>query len=294
MDSQKQFDFPRAAKLRALERVTCAGGAHVKSLLKALDGFARDAETCTETLRRISVSMGVSVSTAKRARVAAEELGLLTVYGDPTDGRSNTYKINWQTVFNLPDGLQIRPRSKTSPTPVKMTWDPVQPDLGPRSTWTGTPVKMNGVSTTDRNDQVNATVRPAKSDGEEGGFLDCSFEPSTSRPKGWWAWSFDRTDLKNPAEMVRLFKSAVSAGVIEDTPIDRVRFVALTLHTFGQENIRNPCGYVVTHVERGSWNYLSRESVKRALSLLAGDGLTLTPDQIIQVRQPKSNAIPKD
>lgn len=294
MDQQTQFDFPRAAKLRALERVACAGGsAHVKSLLKALDGFARDAESCTETLRRISVSMGVSISTAKRARAAAVELGVLTVFGDPTHGQSNTYHINWQAVFSLPDGL-VRPRSKTSPTPVNLTGAPGQPDRGPRSTWTGPPVNLTGVSTTDRNDQINATIRPAtpkNQDGGGGGFGTAfpnadSATPRGAKPIGWWAWSFDRSALRDTAEMVRLFKAAVDAGFLENKRVDRVRFVALVLHTDAQESIRNVCGYVVTHVERATWNYLSRDSVKSALAKLAKDGLVLTPEEIHEVRQP--------
>lgn len=288
MGEQKQFDWPRAAKLHALERVTCPGGAHVKSLLKALDAFARDKATCTETLKRISVSMGVSISTAKRARAAAVTLGVLTMYGSPTDGRSNTYQINWNVVFALPDGINAEPRSSVTPTPVKLTRDPGQPDLGPRSSWTGTPVNLTGAHRTDRLDKENATVRPAEdpSDGGEGGLRNSIQEPEASRPSGWWAWSITRKDLTNAAEMVKFFKAAVSAGIISDTAIDRVRFVALTLHASAQDDIRNHCGYLVKHLERGTWNYLSRDSVKAALKLLAADNVVLTADQIQEVRKP--------
>lgn len=287
-DTQKQFDFPRAAKLRALERITCPGGANVKSLLKALDGFARDAATCTETLKRISVSMGVSTSTVKRARSAAQDLGLLTVYGCPTDGRSNTYEINWKEVFNLPDGISPKPRSKTETTQVNLNGDPGQVERGPRSICTGTQVKLNGALTTDRNDQLNATVRSEiRTDEGEGGLNSDTPNKNDLRPSGWWAWAITRSDLTSPVEVNRLFKSAVAAGVLENRRLDLVRFVALAFHTAGQESIRNLCGYLVTHCERGSWNYLSRESVQKALKLLAKDGVSLSPEQVEEIRKPR-------
>ena len=139
---QRTFDFPRAAKLNALERVEYLG--NVKGALKALDAFARDAASCTVTMKMIARSMGKSINTARRAIRAAVEANLLRVSGQCTDGCSNTYTVNWSVVFSLPDGVRKQKRKSTqTPTkpalvpPPNLGGDPSQLGRGPLPSWEG-------------------------------------------------------------------------------------------------------------------------------------------------------------
>lgn len=300
--SQKEFDFPRAAKLGAIERVKCPGGVNVKSLIKALDGFARNAVNCTVTKRAIAISMGYDITdpdpkvaakkvasalkAVQRATTTACDHGLLNVYGCPTDGRSNTYQINWQTLFALPDGMD-------SSRPVKCPGgaDIVSRVPGHHVQGGGTPCPgsldtMSRAVPTDRIVSIYASVRPAKTNSDGGGGFEDQEEKKKS--SGWWAWRITRDDLANNDEMVRFFKAAVSASVITDSKLNRVRFVALTIHTQRQEKLENVCGYIVTHIERGSWNYLAKDAVRDAVRKC---NIQLTPEELIEVRQAVTPAL---
>lgn len=193
MDSQRQFDFTRASKLRRLEQSACSG--KVKSVLKALDGFARDAARCVQTMKNIAVSMGCSVDTARRAIRAAQDAGLLHVHGEPTDGRSNMYEINWVAVFELPDGREamttsrrkaavcqgaaetakcLGPSAVPAPladceaTPSNMQGDPLQTARGPLANCRGTPGKLLGVSATVTNVKECAISRGGQTEDDDG------------------------------------------------------------------------------------------------------------------------------
>jgi hypothetical protein len=288
MGAQKEFDYDRGAKFNALERIACPGGATVKALLWALESFEKGNPTSTVTISILMERLQLSRSTVKRARFNAEAAGLLDVYGCPEDGQANTYRINWNEVFNLPGAenstRRVRPRSKERIPQVNLNHPPVQIGPGPGSKCTGTQVKMNRAPATSST-ATTASVRKETQTANGGGFEEK--EPA-NKPRGWWAWRITRDDLGNNDEMVKFFKAAVSANVITDTKINRVRFVALTIHTQRQEKLSNVCGYMVTHIERGSWNYLAKDAVRDAVRKV---NLQLTPDELAEVRQASGMAV---
>lgn len=274
---QKQFDFPRAAKLRTLERAAMSGA--VKSVLKALDGFARDAAECIETLRRIGVSMGVSESTARRAIREAQTLGVLQVFGVPANGRSNLYRIQWAVVFALPDAMAKSKKetgpeyplltpSKSEETPVRLEGVPLSDCQGtpvklegvPCQVGGGTPVRLTGVSATDHTDQVTATIRRGPGMAVGGGCLDLK----DKQKSGWWLWELTKQSLGDDREIDRIIAAAVAAELLEDTPLARVRLLALASKIRNDEKIKSPTGSVAWTVENGAWNYLPRDAAVRA------------------------------
>ena len=287
MSEQKQFDFPRAAKLNALERVRV--GTSVKSLLKALDGFIRDKDRDSITLKRISQSMDCSTKTAQRAVRTAERAGLVTVWGDPSDGQANVYRIEWGVIFDLPDApakpvrrpstpgqIDRGPRTKCPPTPDKLTGDPGQNDRG------ATPPT--------KNDKETATIRqPERGHGGGGGISKLTTDnrqPSTTRPSGFWAWSVTRCELSKPATVLSLFKAATEAGYLTGLQLDQIRFLALVNRIRTDEEIRNVTGYLVATVQTGSWNYLPVDAIRKAWSQVRPGQPPPTSEQIARVKSP--------
>lgn len=322
MSQQRQFDFKRATKLRALERVVCNSG--VKGLLKALDGFARDERTCKVTMKRLALSMGVSPKTAQRSIRTAEAEGLLTVTGEPVHGQANTYRIEWQRVFDLPDGVSGGVVTGPPATPVKPAGTPGQSDRGPRSICPGTPVNLGGgprsdwggVCATDSYDKVNDTVRPLRSvppTGRDGGggvqiqdpeqaisavasALAISTEVAEAgyvgterlgRPSGWWAWKIKRGDLLSQKVMGPFFQAAVAAGLLDGKGMSAVRFLALARTTHNDPTIQNVTGYLVKIIERGDWNYLDPGAIDIAYRIVRPNDAPLTPAQRDRVREPQ-------
>jgi hypothetical protein len=132
--TQKKFEWKRAKKLNMLERLTVACGCRVsgkrfchcgmlvKSLLKALDGFARDHKDFAVTVARLAESMGASRATVKRAIAKAVSLKYLTVTpGDgaksPAPGRAksgtrSTYEIQWLKIWNETEESQPNAASR--------------------------------------------------------------------------------------------------------------------------------------------------------------------------------------
>lgn len=320
-DVQRHFDFKRATKLNTLERVVCSSG--VKSLLKALDAFARDATHCTVTLKRLAVSMGVSVCTARRAVRQAQAEGVLIVSGSETDGSANTYTINWQVVFDLPDGVADRRRKKSGQTPIKTESDtpinliapPYQVDRGPLSTCEGTPIKLIGVLSTDRNDKENDTVRlgeiltavgggfssrsnsagsvgtlPAPLENPEPVHQRASETPAprqnppTSQParRGAWAGAIDKTF--HAEERTRIFRAALAAGLVTDCTRDKLRVQAAILQAMSRPDPKWVTGHLIDLIEVGDWQRLEVLHVERAAGRVLPPGRRLTTDEIKRIR----------
>lgn len=119
---QLEFDFQRRNKLWMLEKLQvrcdcaaegkrrCECGKTVKSLLKALDGFARNDPQCRVTVKNIGLSMGTQSTATKRAIRVTARLGYISVLsadeadGLDTDrkrsGSMSTYKIEWLKIWN--------------------------------------------------------------------------------------------------------------------------------------------------------------------------------------------------
>lgn len=311
-DPQLQLDFSRASKLRTLERVECPGP--VKALLKALDGFARDSNETEQTMRAIGISMGVSPSTARRAIRASELLGILQVFGDPKDGSKNRYVINWAAVFELPDAMtkhkdkRVRQRSLTprNPsqsdrgTPPKMTGVPLpicegypfQVDRGPLPNWEGTPTKLTGVlapvlsSDSLSADDVTASTAIETRDGG-GGNLNTT--PDEARPRrvripGNWCGSITKSSLTDPSARGELLRDAIKAGWLQNNNVDKVRLGALLLQA-SRTPLTSPGGFVVSFIESGSWHRLNEKNVSDVLLRLSAQGISLTDEERLQVRQ---------
>lgn len=292
--TQRQFDFKRASKLRALERVVC--GKNVKALLKALDGFARDDRTCTVTLKRIGVSMGASEKTAQRTIRLAQAEGLLTVSGDGADGRANTYRIEWTAVFDLPDGVSGGRSGRAVETPVNSSADPGQNDRGGRSDCPPTPVNgdrggrstVTDPSPTDSIRQRTATVRQPEFHTANGGGLSPESEHSGRQPtahslprSGAWAGHIEQSFPDD--ERRRLWVAACDAGLLDGSAVDRVRFIAAVLQARTRPEGKKT-GWLVRRVELGDWNYLDPKWVQSAVDKCKASGIVLTPDQVRQVR----------
>lgn len=300
MSTQKQFDFKRAAKLRALERVVCSS--RVKSLLKALDGFARDDRTCTVTIKRIGVSIGVSPKTAQRYAREAEGVGLLEVTGSSKDGQARTYRILWGVVFDLPDGVSGQRLERPTETPVNCDATPGHFDRGPRSSCPPTPVTVDqgprstvtGVYPTDSIDKVNATVRqaiqtvgggdevekkkketPPRSDNRQPTTDNCP------RPPGWWAGKITRDDLRDRTFVVWLYGMAQRSQIIRPCHENQVRIVAVCLQAAADESLASVSGWVISTIEGGWWNRLSKDSIRVAIDKCK---LPLTDEQRATLR----------
>ena len=300
--TQRQFDFNRASKLNTLECVVLT--ANVKSLLKALDGFARDAAHCTVTLKRVALSMGVSTRTAQRVCRQAEAEGLLIVSGCPEDGQSNTYAIQWGVIFNLPTGAGPKRRAKSPSPPTPLPGVPgrgeieneshVTPDrlsplprqvvTPPLSDCQGTPDRLSGVLCTDHTDKETATIDQRENQTAGGGGL--RVPPSAYGPprSGSWAWTVTRSELGEQATVVALFNAAVKAGLLANAQLDQIRFLALTKKIRAEETIKNPTGYLVRIVETGGWNYLPPDAVRKAWQQLRPGQPPPTGEQLTKLR----------
>ena len=105
---QREFDFPRAAKLNVLEN--CKTKPAFKALLKALEAMIRDHESWTVTVREICESTGYSPAAIRSIIKQAEAANLITV--DRTNQSASTYAIVWETVFSLPNTEPTAPRGR--------------------------------------------------------------------------------------------------------------------------------------------------------------------------------------
>lgn len=266
MGQQQQFDFPRAAKLRALERVTCSH--NVKSLLKALEAVIRDKDRDSVTYAALARSMGCSPKTAQRAVRTAEAAGLLDVWGDPTDGRSNEYRIDWVAVFDLPGAPGLPP-----PTPVKLSGDPGQVDRGPRSSCPGTPVKLTGVSAPDKERQNNATERSPEI-GRAGG------EGFSKRFSESWCGTIDREFPA--AERRRLWQAAIGANMLAETPVNLVRFLAACRHAKTRPPEKRT-GWFKTCIEGRDWGAIDKGHLRDALNEYTNRGCKLSDRERLEV-----------
>lgn len=311
MGEQKQFDFKRATKLRALERIICRGS--VKSLLKALDGFARDERTCTVTMKRLSISMGVSPKTTQRTIREAEGEGLLQVTGEVKDGCARTYRINWEAVFELPDGMGHFSAKSTDLTPVNEVPTPVTDDRGPRSICPPTPVNVDrgprstltGVSSTDRTDKVNAAVRQgrttakgfvltyAAADGGGDGTNTFAARTRGATAEGGhpaatsgYAWAGHVDPTFPDAERQRLWDLACSMGYLSKTAVDRVRFRACIAHAKTRPE-GMVTGWFVTRLMLGDWGWIDQKHVRNAVDYFKAKGIELTVEEIRNVRTPR-------
>jgi hypothetical protein len=112
----------------------------------------------------------------------------------------------------------------------------------------------------------------------------------SEKKSGWWAYRIEREDLSDKSEMVGLYEAAVKAAIVTNTVTNRVRFVALMLHVKSQANIHNVTGYIVTTIERGSWNCLPKSVVLAAAKLVGGEALRLSAAQL---QEAGTNSPPK-
>ena len=263
---QRTFDFPRAAKLNALERVEYLG--NVKGALKALDAFARDAASCTVTMKMIARSMGKSINTARRAIRAAVEANLLRVSGQCTDGCSNTYTVNWSVVFSLPDGVRKQKR--------KSTQTPTKPALVP-------PPNLGGVSDTDTTDKETDTERKSETPEDGGGKL----EIEKKQKSGAWAGAIDKDTLGRKEDLKTIRQAAVLAGLLTNDRSDVIRFYAAA-YDARQRPAAFVGGHLINRIESASWHLLSDKGVSHAVRRLFPNSRPPTPAEIKQIKSIRS------
>src|SRR5262252_3558255 len=101
---QQEFNFNRASQLRILERATIDSRGPGKTVLKALDSFARENRESFATMREIARNVGCSRRTILRTVHELAALGLVTITrrrranGSKT---SHSYEINWLKLLEM-------------------------------------------------------------------------------------------------------------------------------------------------------------------------------------------------
>ena len=101
---QKYIDFNRAAQLRILERALVATRGPGKSILKALDSFAREKHESVPSIGEIARNVGCGKTTARDTlhELASPAWELLTITPRLRSNRShstNSYAINWSKLL---------------------------------------------------------------------------------------------------------------------------------------------------------------------------------------------------
>lgn len=302
MGQQREFDFSRAAKLNTLERVTCAH--NVKSLLKALESIIRDEIEYTVTVKRLAVSMGCSTRTTQRAIKQAKGEGLIETVGDDDSEGGNyggaTYRINWVAVFDLPAvftaGPKKRARGRTakgadmaaipapqsavrgdklSPPPRQFVTPPVTTCHPPRDKLSplGAP-DPNTDPLSDRTNDPGKFVRPF------GVFVEVAKERSVARPVSWCG-SID--DTFDAVERKRLWAAATRAGLVIETKVNYVRFMAACV----MAKTRPPnckTGWLKTRVERGDWINIERKYILDAIQVCLNTGWHFSQQELTDLK----------
>lgn len=258
----------------------------LRRLLACLHRRCGGKRWCWPSLRVLAEDLGYEWPKAKRTMIRQvaelEAAGALLVNRrtgeDTTRGQtSSVYAIRYGA---LRDKLRTG-KSKCHRGVTVMSPGGVTSVTGGCQNWH--PVEMNVSEFKEPETAAGAAgVRLERTDGGGVGMVRRTAR-TTAKPSGWWAGAISKESLSDRAEVVRLFQAAVAAGVLVDSPVNRVRVVALALQARSPD-VTKAGGYVIRHIEQGSWNYLSRENVNEALRRLAADKLTLTADELRQVR----------
>lgn len=200
---------------------------------------------------------------------------------------SNKYRILWGNLKRTEAATETKQRrstvAKTSAPPRLSERPPASEQAPPRARTDAPPRLPERPLNTNGSSHLNRTTTPTNAATGVGGFGNTGKNP-TAPQSGKWAGFID---IKfPPPEVLRLYRAAVEAGLMEKTPIDQVRIVAAALQAVtrpkGMES-----GWFVSMVQRGDWNYLSPVHVQDAIGKLAKNNITLTPDELPQIRLPR-------
>ncbi len=201
-ERQKLIDFERAQQLWMLEhlgKVTCGCAAKgkrwcscwstVKSVLAALDCFARNAPTCTVTIASIGRVMGKRPTATKTGIKIAAQLGYISVLsaddarGAETDrqrsGSMSTYRINWVKIWYETEEIapqRIRANVNVGSESASQESDSLVSDRQRRS------VRNPTTSPLSKSDHVPSEIRPRTSRNPTTSLLKSDHVPLEIRP----------------------------------------------------------------------------------------------------------------
>ena len=232
--TQQQFNWTRAAKLRALD---AAGiyGANVASVLRVLDSFAGKDPTCWPKMQTIADRMGVSVRTARRAVRAANHSSLLIVTPRNHSGQtSNLYQIVWS---NLHADSEEPPGQKCRA--------PGQRDLAP-----------------------GQSDRPKEAPIEPPNETPISMGDGNLNSGGWPHPITDET-LRSVSQMNGLFQHAVEKGWLQNCDVDRTNFFALAV--YARRVGKNPGGLFTSRLKKGGisrWEGITAADESKAVKAI--------------------------
>ena len=294
------FESIRAARARVHDALVsnCVGiSPTLKRLLQVLHRRCCGKQICWPSRRLIAEDLGYSWPTSERTitrqihELKRRGLVMTQVRLRPDGGQSSTvYCIRYCQLRYLQGqegssrgtrervSKHLPPRQYCLPPSSLLSSPPRQECLPPSSLLSTHELKRKEIET-NRTPSVRGPLIPAKR--TDGGRVE---ESSGIRKSGWWAFRFERDDLKDQSEMLRLYKLACQAGVVTNNIINQVRFLALVLHVKAVPAIDNVTGYIVTTLERGAWNCLPKRLVAEAAAKVGGDALKLTPEQLLEVR----------
>jgi hypothetical protein len=306
------FDAIRAARTRRRDELVanCVGLSPTqKRLLQALHARCGGGKQfCWPSRRVIAADLGYvwpgCERTITRQITTLKALGLLlTQEGQRRDGgqSSTVYCIRYcllrrmqaegrgfsKDLHRVRGGSEhLPPRQYCLPPSSLLTTPPRHQCLPPSTVVPGD--ELNGIEVEVNRTPYVCTETALARQGlrrTDGGGLMISEKKS-----GWWAYRIEREDLSDKSEMVGLYEAAVKAAIVTNTVTNRVRFVALMLHVKSQANIHNVTGYIVTTIERGSWNCLPKSVVLAAAKLVGGEALRLSAAQL---QEAGTNSPPK-
>ena len=102
--------------------------------------------------------------------------------------------------------------------------------------------------------------------------------PDGRTPNGRGAWTGHIGDLGERAERLRVFHDAVTAGLLADCAVDRVRFLAATIQARKRPE-GMVSGWLIQIVESSNWRRIDPAYIKRAIQQLTDLGLRLTAEE---------------
>lgn len=259
---QMLIDYPRATKLWMLERLRAPS--RVKAFLKALDAVVRDKPQDQVTLRKLAVSMGVHVATARRAAQDAKALGWLEYTEETDSGRANTYEIIWLPIFELTHKPSDEAADISSSTPSQIARGDSQPASPPPRKLLPPPSQIARGAPPPTIPPTN--TRPDHGCGQRLGrggktedlgaaiqsFLqqsNASDQPSIPNQKRTWVGHVEPRDLLDVSHLHNLARNAARAGFVAPGREGVLVVLAAAHHVRRTPGVKNPGALFIAIVE---------------------------------------------
>jgi|CXWL01.1.fsa_nt_gi hypothetical protein len=297
---QREFDFQRSAQLRILECAELPQRDHqgkrfnnrgaAKSLLKAIDSYARKNGKCFASMKRLAKNTGCSVKTARRLYhrlVGMQFISVLVQHRSNGTYAAHYTAINWVKLLDAvpaEEQKKIRAGAKQRPPPVKTRGANLgvpPPNLGVPPPNLGVPPPQLG-STHKRN------LSAGLNEMHDGDAFQKSLlktqgksvptEPGSEEIRCWGRdhW-LTKAELRDPRIVSELFAYACERGWFQPTDFDRARFFGLVAYAL--RNKKNPGGYLTIccsqHWTKAKADIPSEETASAQLSALNREAIAV-------------------